>query len=400
MGEPQCTYVFYGVQFSLYAGKVRSYLRKKGIPFREIETNHPDFAKAAARAGTGMQPMVETPDGEILQDTSAIIDALEARHPRPGVVPEGPCQRLVALLLEVFGDEGLLKPAMHYRWNFPEANEAFLEAEFSRAMGPARVTPRPPGGRSQAQDESGLKVWQPVSNQMRERIVPDLGVTEASAPAIEEAYENLLDLLDAHFRELPYLLGGRPSIGDFGMLAPLYAHLGRDPYPSALMKKRAPACHRWVERMNVADCGMAEFPVTPEEFLPDDEIPQTLEPILALMAQDFLPELMSTIEFLRAWRSDHPEIKAGSKVPSANVGMGTGAPLGRHVVRLRGTPIDQVVRHYSLWMWQRPLDAYRSLNPEERAPADALLDRTGLRAALETDPGLRIERRDNAEYFA
>lgn len=182
MRKPERIYVFYGVQFSLYAGKIRSYLRKKRIPFREVETNHPDFAKAVERAGTGMQPMVETPDGEILQDTSVIIDALEARDPEPAVLPEGSCQRLVALLLEVFGDEGLLKPAMHYRWNFPEANEAFLEAEFSRAMGSARMTPRPPGGGSRARDESGRKAWQAVSKQMREAVLPDLGVTEASAP--------------------------------------------------------------------------------------------------------------------------------------------------------------------------------------------------------------------------
>ena len=32
----------------------------------------------------------------------------------------------------------------------------------------------------------------------------------------------------------PYLLGGRPSIADFGFMAPLFAHLGRDPVPAAL----------------------------------------------------------------------------------------------------------------------------------------------------------------------
>ena len=28
----------------------------------------------------------------------------------------------MALLLELYGDEGLTKPAMHYRWNLPEEN--------------------------------------------------------------------------------------------------------------------------------------------------------------------------------------------------------------------------------------------------------------------------------------
>ena len=75
---------------------------------------------------------------------------------------------------------------------------------------------------------------------------------------IEAAYEELLDRLEAHFRVSPYLLGGRPSIGDFGMIAPLYAHLGRDPYPASLMKRRAPHCYRWVERMSSRLATLAE----------------------------------------------------------------------------------------------------------------------------------------------
>ena len=37
---------------------------------------------------------------------------------------------------------------------------------------------------------------------------------------------------------------------DFGLIAPMYAHLGRDPYPLALMQSRAIHVFRWVERMN------------------------------------------------------------------------------------------------------------------------------------------------------
>jgi len=125
---------------------------------------------------------------------------------------------------------------------------------------------------------------------MRTQCIPALGVTPASAPAIEAAYQDLLEWLEAHFRIHPYLLGGSPCIGDFGMLAPLYAHLGRDPHPLELMKSRAPALHRWVERMNVADAGMAEFPDLEESYFPGDAIPESLVPILGLMAQDYMPE--------------------------------------------------------------------------------------------------------------
>ena len=37
---------------------------------------------------------------------------------------------------------------------------------------------------------------------------------------------------------------GRLSIGDFGLIAPMYAHLGRDPHPAKLMQQRAVSAHR------------------------------------------------------------------------------------------------------------------------------------------------------------
>ena len=66
--------------------------------------------------------------------------------------------------------------------------------------------------------------------------LPVLGVTAETAPAIEASYEALLGILEQHFASHPYLLGGRPSIADFGLMAPLFAHLSRDPVPSNLMK--------------------------------------------------------------------------------------------------------------------------------------------------------------------
>lgn len=117
-------YRFYGAQASLYAGKIRSYLRKKQLLFEERQINHPHFqAVVAAKAGGAFQPTIETPDGTVVRDTTVIIDFLEERHPQLSVYPQGPSQKLVALIFELFGDEGLLKAAMHYRWSFPKDND-------------------------------------------------------------------------------------------------------------------------------------------------------------------------------------------------------------------------------------------------------------------------------------
>ena len=394
MAKPD--YFLYGSELSLYTGKARCYLRKKGVHFETRSTLHPRFAAAVRAIGHSYQPILETASGEFVQDTTRIIDFVEARHPEPSAYPSGPCQRLVALLMELYGDEGLLKPAMHYRWNFPAENDAFLSEEFARAISPTEI-PIPNGDDPHI---AGRKRWEAVAGFMRGGTVPALGVTKTSAPVIEQGYEDLLERLDAHFDAHPYLLGGRPCIGDFGLSAPLHAHLGRDPYPSRLMKERASRVFRWVERMTVADSGTAEFPGLRHDFAPDDAIPETLLPVLELMARDYVPELLGIFAAVEAWLVQHPETQAGDRVPGSSSGMGTQGPFGTHRTWLRGVPIDLAVRHYSIWMAQRPIDFYRRLEPEERTRADPLIDAAGLRALFELQPRMRIERPGLAEIFA
>ena len=393
---PGPDYFMYGNEFSLYSGKARSYLRKKGVSFETRSTSHPGYARAAAAIGHTYQPILETAAGEFVQDTTEIIDFVESRSPKPPVYPEGACQRLAALLLELYGDEGLLRPAMHYRWNFPDANDAFLAAEFGRGIGQTEL-PIPAGDDPSA---AGRTRWKLVSAFMREGRVPLFGVTPASIPVIERAYAELLDRLEAHFERYPYFLGGCPSIGDFGMIAPLYAHLGRDPEPLRLMKDRAPMLHRWVERMNASDPGMPEFPDQPPAFLPQDEVPETLVSILRLAARDHLPQLLGIFASVEDWLAAHPDVGPGDPLPGPSRGMGTQGPFGTHEIELGGVRIEIAVRHYSVWMAQRPIDHYASLDPAERERADRLLEATGLRPLFDLSPSFRIERRDHKEFFA
>ena len=46
------------------------------------------------------------------------------------------------------------------------------------------------------------------------------GVTDESQAVVEALYLELLDTLNAHFETHPYLLGAKPCLGDFGLIAP------------------------------------------------------------------------------------------------------------------------------------------------------------------------------------
>jgi len=127
-------------------------------------------------------------------------------------------QRLVALLLELYGDEWLIIPAMHYRWSVIDQQRDFIMSEFGKLSAP--------GASYEEQIAIGERTSRAFSG-----MLPALGITAATIPGIEMAYLEFLDQLNEHFGHYDFLLGSRPSIGDFGFMGPLYAHLARDPVP-------------------------------------------------------------------------------------------------------------------------------------------------------------------------
>ena len=156
-----------------------------------------------------------------------------------------------------------------------------------------------------------------------------------------------------NFELNPYLLGGRPCLGDFGLLAPLYGHLGRDPRPAGLMKKLAPRVYRWVERMNRADRDASEYFACGVDFLPNDEIPSTLLAVLRILSQDFVPETRASAGFLNSWLLEkNPE----TGTPAV---FGLGSSMGIIDFKVRTQVIKALVvpyRHFQLQRLHRVFD--------------------------------------------
>ncbi len=338
-------YILYGGELSYYTGKARAYLRFKGQPFEERTATREVYKQIIVPAvGAPIIPVLAAPGGELIQDTTEIIDFFEARHPQPSVYPGGARQKLVALMLEHYADEWLILPAMHYRWSYVDQQYDFIMGEFGALSAP------------EASREEQIAIGEKTSAPFRGSI-PMLGVNEATIPAIESEWHRLMAQLDTHFSQYPFLLGTRPSIGDFGLMGPLYAHLGRDPVPRALMEEKAPRLYDWVCRMNApAD--------SPGDFLADDEVPDTLLPVLETLARDFLPDVRDVIAQNASFISTRP----GEPIPRY---------LGMHGFRTGNAEGERVVHSYSQWMFQRAFDHYQGLAGAERASADALLETVG-----------------------
>ena len=115
---------------SLYSGRARSYLIKNRIPFEERSTGHETFkAEVLPKGKLPTIPTLVTAEGEVIRDGGAIIEHFEAANGRH-CQPQGPRQQVISALFDVIGTDGLLRPAMHYRWNFPEDNLEFVRYHF------------------------------------------------------------------------------------------------------------------------------------------------------------------------------------------------------------------------------------------------------------------------------
>ena len=354
-------YVLYGGELSFYTGKARAYMRFKALPYEERVASREVYQNIIVPGvGAPIVPVLQAANGELVQDTTEIIDFLELRHPEPAIYPLGPVQKLVALMLEHYGDEWLVIPAMHYRWSYLDQQYDFIMREFGAISAPEETR------------ENQISIGEKVSAPFRGSIGP-LGISDSTSAAIEAEWLRLLQQLEEHFEQHPFLLGGRPSIGDFGFMGPLYAHLGRDPVPRVIMEERGPRTYDWVCRMNAP-----VFP--PGEFLAGDEIPETLVPVLETLCRDFYPDVLDVVQQNAAYMSENP----GQDIPRY---------LGMHGFRTGDGAGERIVHSYSQWMFQRAWDHYQGLAGADRERADALLERVGGLQAMQSAIPHRVRRK-------
>lgn len=251
-------YRLFGNELSPYSVKVRSYLRYKRIPHEWVVRTPAVEEEFSRYAKLPLVPLLVTPEGEGWQDSTPIIERLEARFPEPSIHPPEPAAAFVSALLEEYADEWGNKPMFHYRWFYP-ADQQSAGERLARSMMPDLSEDQVPNG----------------IGMITSRMIPRLsfvGSTDATKDQIEASYRRQLAILDRHLASRTYLFGERPAFGDFGLYAQLY-QCSTDPTPAALMRSAAPHVAKWIQQML--------GPRAEGDFEPWATLAPTLAPLLA-----------------------------------------------------------------------------------------------------------------------
>jgi glutathione S-transferase len=274
-----------GMEMSPYSVKLRSYLRYKQIPFEWIARNRSTEALFQKHAKVQLIPLVLFSDQDAMQDSTPIIERLEAENPEPSIHPPEPAARFVSELLEEYGDEWCNKLMFQYRWG-PKEDARSAASRIASLMLPKYPL------------RALRHIMVPI---MIRRMVPRMafaGANETNAPHLERSWFRTVELLEAHLADRPYLFGSRPAFGDFGIWGNL-SQAYSDPSCGKHLNSTAPAVVRWIEKM--AD------PTALGDFEPLEKLMPTLGPLLEeQVAGRFLPW---TVENARALEAGEPNTR-------------------------------------------------------------------------------------------
>jgi glutathione S-transferase len=259
-------YRLFGAELSPYSIKVRSYLRFKGVPHQWIRRNPSNEAEFRQYAKLPLVPVVATPEGEGLQDSTPIMEVIDARFPEPTTHPPDPALAFLSVLLEEFGDEWGNKLMFHHRW-WAEPDQSATALVLARGMAPEA-------------DDASVEA---MARAVRERMTGRghfVGSSAATAPLIRRYLDRLLEILDAHLATRRFLFGARPAFGDFGVAAQIY-ECSIDPTAGGLLRARAGHVLDWCYRML--------DPRIEGGFETWSTLAPTLEPLIENAGRYFLP---------------------------------------------------------------------------------------------------------------
>lgn len=364
---PQQDYILIATQYSYYSAKVRACLQYKRLPYTERASNFQAlFQEVMPRTGEAKFPVVFCPDGELLNDSCDIVEALERRHPERPLTPDDPVLTVACLLLETLCDEFFVAPFIYYRW-IPEDTRQWALGMFQTVL-------------HTDLDDAELRAQsEGVSELVAEGIqakVRKLGQDRDEVQTLSRKLTHrILDTLEQRLSQQRFLLGNRPCLADVAMMNGLFGHLYMDPCEAGEhLRRHCTKLSMWMMRMHAA-AGEA----SDGELCNDPQLPA----FLAKLAAPFATMAETT------WRAVAEGIASNdSDILPASFGP---APAS-----IEGVEVTAASSTYVAWKLQRVAIAYRTLSEEQQHRADILLADTGFLPLLKSTIPWRLEKAGTA----
>jgi len=270
------------------------------------------------------------PDGRWMTDTTAMIQWFESEYPETPIVPDDPLQAFVCYLLEDWADEWWWRPAMHYRWYYPEGAR-FASGHLAReVMGGVHLP--------LFMKRAMLRVRQRNGYTRGDGIGPD------AVLGIEIDVANLFSQLERIFSVRPFLFGDRPTLADVGFAGPFFRHFALDPIPLQRLRHTAPKTLEWVVRLWNSRLEAAEGDLI--QGVPDD-----IQALLKHVSRGYVPYLNANVLAVKAGKS-------------------------RFTTTVDGVTYSQArSSQYRVWCLSELRDRYQSLTADAQTRLETVLNR-------------------------
>ena len=282
------------------------------------------------------------PDGSVAPacDSTPIIRRLEAEYPGRSVLPADPALAFIDYLIEDFGDEWCTKYMFHYRWYPAE------DADNAGTLLPLSMQLNLP-------DDTLAQMKAFFTERQVGRLYV-VGSNDTTAPVIDASYRRFLAAMEAHLAQQPFMLGGRPGAGDFGLFGQLSQLVGFDPTPRAIAHAVSPRTVAWVGCME-DQCGLE-----PQEdhWHALEEQPDSLRAVLAEIGRVYVPAQLANVA----------AVAAGEKTWECTID---------------GAAWTQQTFPYQAKCLRWTNEHYHALDSGARARVDALLAGTGVEEMLD-----------------
>jgi glutathione S-transferase len=266
------TYILYGAEPSFFTQKGLALFTAKGldVDFR-LKSLAVKADVEAAVGGYAKLPVVQTPRGDWLKDTTDIALILDQRHPETRLIPTDPVWAILARILDDYVDEWVIRPAFHWR--------ALETGAASRVW------------RTLARNLMGLSADQPLIDEQEAKMLAvadrltdfatHVARVNRTGPGFEAEIEAMLnEICDAvSAAAQPFLLGDAPSLPDLALAGGLFGHFLWEDAPRAWISERHPRILDYAARLKGAQA--------PTQWILPDRLSPGLNQLLSLIARTY-----------------------------------------------------------------------------------------------------------------